>query len=113
MTTSSLPTPPTRHGQLQQRPPRLRGRTHHVGGAGRILEVRLEESLGAGVRRFKRADAQDPSALGPDWAARLEVIAVALASDVSLDRQGATMDLARERQECLKPSLPPRLRRRG
>ena len=81
--------------------------------AGRILEGQLEESLGAGVRRFKRADAQDPRALGPDLAARLEVIAVALASDVSLDRKGATMALARERQEFLKPSLPPRLRRRG
>ena len=69
--------------------------------------------MGAGVRRFKRADAQDPRALGLDWAFRLEVIAAALALDVSLDRKGATMDLARERQECLKPSLPPRLRRRG
>ena len=78
-----------------------------------ILEGRLEESLEAGVRRFKRADAQDPRALGPDWGAQLEVIAVALASDVSLDKKGATMDLARERQKFLKPSLPPRLRRRG
>ena len=82
-------------------------------GAGRILEDRLEESLGAGVRRFKRADAQDPRALRPDLAARLEVIAVAQVSNLSLDREGAAMDLVRERQECLKASLPPRLRRRG
>ena len=82
-------------------------------GAGRILEGQLEESLGAGVRRFKRADAQDPCALGLDWAFRLEVMAAALALDGLLDRKGATMDLARKRQECLKSSLPPRLRRRG
>ena len=62
-------------------------------GAGRIIEDRMEESLGAGVLLFKCADAQDPRALGPDLAARSEVIAVAQVSNLSLDREGATMDL--------------------
>ena len=35
MTTSSLPTPPARQGQLRQTPPPLGGRTHHVGSGRR------------------------------------------------------------------------------